>query len=250
MDELMSSWDILFKAKDGHECSRLIMSTMRGGSVVHCSVPRDIFEEGSKEDTNIRQFWNNVCSFMEKDGDIDDLINFELVFFPIVNGCHYYVICFDLQKGSFHILDNNVTNKASSTNYGIVPYNVHKVFVEALKIIKDERANKLLKAKQKIQKMSWRTSNQVDCGIFAMRHMETFMGGNLLKWHCGFDQEGDKQKLQIEYLRIKYVSEILLSNVNCNKQFVTAEVEKFELHSSEKQLELLLAAKMMKDKCF
>ncbi|KAJ9541227.1 hypothetical protein OSB04_027733 [Centaurea solstitialis] len=242
--------DILFKAKDGHECSRLIMSTMRRGSVVHCSVPRDIFEEGSKEDTNIHQFWNNVCSFMEKDGDIDDLINFELVFFPIVNGCDYYVICFDLQKGSFHILDNNVTNEASSTNYGIVPYNLHKVFVEALKIIKDERANKLLKAKQKIQKMSWRTSNQVDCGIFAMRHMETFMGGNLLKWHCGFDQEGDKQKLQIEYLRIKYVSEILLSNVNCNKEFVTAEVEKFEQHSSEKQLKLLLAAKMMKDKCF
>ncbi|KAJ9548708.1 LOW QUALITY PROTEIN: hypothetical protein OSB04_021251 [Centaurea solstitialis] len=214
------------------------------------NMPRDIFEEGSKEDTNIHQFWNNVCSFMEKDGDIDDLINFELVFFPIVNGCDYYVICFDLQKGSFHILDNNFINEASSTNYGIVPYNVHKVFVEALKIIKDERANKLLKAKQKIQKMSWRTSNQVDCGIFAMRHMETFMGGNLLKWHCGFDQEGDKQKLQIEYLRIKYVSEILLSNVNCNKEFVTAEVEKFEQHSSEKQLKLLLAAKMMKDKCF
>ncbi|KAJ9549057.1 hypothetical protein OSB04_021600 [Centaurea solstitialis] len=108
----------------------------------------------------------------------------------------------------------------------------HKLFVEALKIIKDERANKLLKAKQKIQKMSWRTSNQVDCGIFAMRHMETFMGGNLLKWHCGFDQEGDKQKLQIEYLRIKYVSEILLSNVNCNKEFVTAERSRKELVDS------------------
>ncbi|KAJ9553564.1 hypothetical protein OSB04_017609 [Centaurea solstitialis] len=65
-----------------------------------------------------------------------------------------------------------------------------------------------------------------------MRHMETFMGGNLSKWHCGFDREGDKQKLQIEYIRIKYISKILLSNINCNKEFVTAETFEFFLRYS------------------
>ncbi|KAI3774822.1 hypothetical protein L1987_49384 [Smallanthus sonchifolius] len=63
--------------------------------------------------------------------------------------------------------------------------------------------------------MTWRTlNNKVDCGIFAMRHMETFTSETT--WQCGFDDEKEleKQTRQITELRYKYVSKILLSDLN------------------------------------
>ena len=38
--------------------------------------------------------------------------------------------------------------------------------------------------------MKWRTENNVlDCGIFAMNHMETYMGNGLKNWDCKFATE-------------------------------------------------------------
>ncbi|KAI3808372.1 hypothetical protein L1987_24321 [Smallanthus sonchifolius] len=64
--------------------------------------------------------------------------------------------------------------------------------------------------------MTWRMlDNKIDCGIFAMLHMETFTGSTTT-WQCGFDTEKEleKQTRQITELRYKYVSKILLSDLN------------------------------------
>lgn len=50
--------------------------------------------------------------------------------------------------------------------------------------------------------MPWRTENNViDCGIFLMRHMETFQGQTDKEWKCGFVKESDDQDEQIHLLR-------------------------------------------------
>ena len=42
---------------------------------------------------------------------------------------------------------------------------------------------------QRLQ-MKWRTSNKnVDSGVFAMHHMETYMGYGLRNWECKFAAE-------------------------------------------------------------
>lgn len=39
--------------------------------------------------------------------------------------------------------------------------------------------------------MSWRTeNNSCDCGVFCMRHMETYFGEEVFEWQCGLDDEG------------------------------------------------------------
>ncbi|KAJ9553565.1 hypothetical protein OSB04_017610 [Centaurea solstitialis] len=99
--------------------------------------------------------------------------------------------------------------------------NLKKVFLKTLNFIDDGRAKKLSKAKQKREKMLWRTTgNKIDCGIFVMRHMETFMGGN---------------KNQIENLRYKYVAKILQLSLNVNIDFVKAEVDIFTKQPIEKR---------------
>lgn len=38
--------------------------------------------------------------------------------------------------------------------------------------------------------MSWKTNNNFDdCGVFVMRHMETYMGQPWTTWHTGLDIE-------------------------------------------------------------
>ena len=62
-------------------------------------------------------------------------------------------------------------------------------------------------------KMSWRTTrNGVDCGVFAMRQMETYYGKK--HWRCNLSSEGPEQNRRLRRLRFKYLSKILLSDTN------------------------------------
>ncbi|KAL8199433.1 hypothetical protein R6Q57_013001 [Mikania cordata] len=65
--------------------------------------------------------------------------------------------------------------------------------------------------------MHWRTQfNKVDCGVFLMRHMKTYRGC-LLDWDCGLCKEeevNNLQKHQLNDLRKKYVTKIILHGFN------------------------------------
>ncbi|KAJ0668602.1 hypothetical protein HanPI659440_Chr17g0691271 [Helianthus annuus] len=88
---------------------------------------------------------------------------------------------------------------------------------------------KMHKAQISRLKMSWRTvDNKVDCGIFLMRHMETFEGSSLRCWRCGFVKEVDcGQKEQLDDLRCKYATKILLHYLNARRQFVYNDSEAY-----------------------
>ncbi|KAJ9554626.1 hypothetical protein OSB04_018671 [Centaurea solstitialis] len=242
--------DILFETKEGDKCSRFMLGSMIPGSEVYYNVldtwcillnheerlkskespsrlffptsviPGEMFQKESTDERRIELFWTNICAFMEKYTAIEELKKIQL-------------------NGSFHILDNSAVDVPDSAKYGKVP---------SIVFIDDGRAKKLSKAKQKRENMEWRTAeNKIDCGIFVMRHMETFMGGNVSKWVSGFAVEGDAQKNQIENLRYKYVAKILQSTLNINIEFVKAEVDTFAKQPIEKQQEVLEAAKKIKD---
>lgn len=77
--------------------------------------------------------------------------------------------------------------------------------------------------------MSWRTEeNSIDCGVFLMRHMETYMGYTTPKnWKCGLKDEGPEQQTQIYELRKKYLSKIIRSNINIKRSIVLDELEEY-----------------------
>ncbi|KAJ9555072.1 hypothetical protein OSB04_009686 [Centaurea solstitialis] len=90
----------------------------------------------------------------------------------------------------------------------------------------------------RIMEIKWRTrNNYTDCGVFCMRHMETYMGGGSRGWYTGFTAEGPGQKKQIENLRIKYCTKILLSDQNICKKLVEEEVVQYYCLSPTAQLE-------------
>nr|GEW36999.1 ulp1 protease family, C-terminal catalytic domain-containing protein [Tanacetum cinerariifolium] len=66
----------------------------------------------------------------------------------------------------------------------------------------------------------WQTDKRSkDCGIFLMRHRESYMGNEIGKWKCGLDDEGKKQNTQLGHLRNKYAAKILLSDCNMYKSY-------------------------------
>ncbi|KAJ0683436.1 hypothetical protein HanPI659440_Chr16g0658261 [Helianthus annuus] len=93
--------------------------------------------------------------------------------------------------------------------------------------------------------MPWRTKhNVIDCGVFLMRHMETYKGVAGKGWECGFLNEctdaGEityKQRKEIDDLRHKYITKMLLSDANEYRSFVESEVAKYKKLSADEKKE-------------
>nr|KAJ0194691.1 hypothetical protein LSAT_V11C700342620 [Lactuca sativa] len=82
------------------------------------------------------------------------------------------------------------------------------------------RENAISKESIKPQRheISWRiVKNKVDCGVFAMRHMETYMGQPLSKWKSGLHKESALQQTTLEKPRQRYAHIMLTSEINMLK---------------------------------
>ena len=96
--------------------------------------------------------------------------------------------------------------------------------------------------------MKWRIKqNHVDCAVFMMRHIETFMGESITKWECGLVEGGPEQKTQLENVRYKYLAKMMLSKINTRKDWVIKQMNEFAKFPPEKQKEILHHAKNTKE---
>ncbi|CAI9285756.1 unnamed protein product [Lactuca saligna] len=78
-------------------------------------------------------------------------------------------------------------------------------------------------------KMTWRmVKNKVYCGVFAMRHMETYMGQPLSKWKPGLHKESAIQQNTLEKLRKRYAHRMLTSKINMLRAKVLDLAENFQ----------------------
>ena len=80
------------------------------------------------------------------------------------------------------------------------------------------------------------TNNFVDCGVFTMRHMETYKGNGADL--CCLSNEGKKQKKELNELRIKYAVKMLLSDCNLVKSDIDREVHRFRNVPEEEKKQL------------
>lgn len=103
------------------------------------------------------------------------------------------------------------------------------LFAEFLKKIGHEKYKIIKKAKPTVSNMKWRAKRNVnDSGIFTMMHMELYMGEPISKWDIGMELESSKQKKQLTRLRIKFVTKILLNEVNVHRDKMIDYALEFE----------------------
>ncbi|WOH03448.1 hypothetical protein DCAR_0622846 [Daucus carota subsp. sativus] len=142
------------------------------------------------------------------------------------SGNHFYVICFNLKKITVEIIDNRSGDRVD-TMYDGIPETMQENF--GLYIAQQSPKKSMLLSNAPVQRlqMKWRTSNKnVDSGVFAMHHMETYMGYGLRNWECKFAAEvGIEQKRQLERARQIYATKIVYSGINFLKGQMTTEIK-------------------------
>ena len=93
------------------------------------------------------------------------------------------------------------------------------------------------KRKPTILKMSWRTKKEkIDCGLYMMLHMEHYQGKSGPKWDTGMLKENDiNHRMQTNNLRAKYVTKMMLHDVNDNKKMMSDYALKFAAENPDEE---------------
>ncbi|KAL4566080.1 hypothetical protein LXL04_030190 [Taraxacum kok-saghyz] len=246
---------IVFETEDGMNVSRVVLETL----IPNTWIAVDLlnvwtmilnYEEGLKTRVNAKKVYFNVIVLEEKnfdkDANLDELYKiFEdkanetlkmwkikslkkvnLVYFPIFHYDHYYIYVFDLKTNTVHLFDNRKDFPADGYNKS--PKRMIDFFSRFLAEKKHPSAEVISKKQVKCAKMKWQTVyNDIDCGIFAIRHLECYTGGVISKFDCGLVKESEQQSSQLIKLRKKYATKILMSDLNIKMKSFLEDANNF-----------------------
>ncbi|KAK6126968.1 hypothetical protein DH2020_039287 [Rehmannia glutinosa] len=150
---------------------------------------------------------------------------YEMFFFPICKSEHLFIIVFDMKRSCMQILDNSSVGGTKCDKYEDVPANLGRFFAQYLMSTGCEHmGQEILQLSPSRISMPWRDAkNKVYCGISAMRHMETYMGGGLRGWSPGL-QKGNASLMCT--FRSKYTAAIFLDDMNELRDKNLAECKK------------------------
>ncbi|KAK1412925.1 hypothetical protein QVD17_34535 [Tagetes erecta] len=181
------------------------------------------------ETRRMTKFQANIQGALEA-ATVQDLLKIDMVFFTMLEQNHYYIVVFDLKNPAITVIDNlgssnAIANPIDSPHFfeKDTPYKLKHMFVKYLNMVNHSKAGPLFSSKIQRLKIAWATTtNEVDCGIFVMRHMEKYMGPGDRLW-SGFSSHGQKKKGQLNHLRKKYAHHLLLSKCNLLKTKIEIE---------------------------
>ncbi|KAJ0754724.1 putative Ulp1 protease family catalytic domain, papain-like cysteine peptidase superfamily [Helianthus annuus] len=138
----------------------------------------EMFEPKITDSDRLKVFGPSVddilCKYQVKKVDKVDLI-----FIPVLLSDHYWCLCFNMKNGDIELIDNYRYAESFTKRYRGRPEKLRRVLILYIKgkIGQREWITKLEKAKIIRKEMDWRTlQNGCDCGVFTMRHMETYKG--------------------------------------------------------------------------
>ncbi|KAL8225645.1 hypothetical protein R6Q57_018202 [Mikania cordata] len=160
------------------------------------------YKDDVEEVDRITSFTENM-EICLKSAKLDSFIGVDMLLIPMLHACHYYVLCFNLKKAQFFVIDSIGTDVDFDIKYAKRPQIMQSTLCSYLVMTSHPIAFTLKTCKPKTLSMPWRTlNNSVDCGVFAMRHMETFKCTSVKEWKCGLTSESDEQQKQLNDLRI------------------------------------------------
>ncbi|KAL2900181.1 hypothetical protein RDABS01_025263 [Bienertia sinuspersici] len=152
------------------------------------------------------------------------------IFFPVYFEEHFYLYVFNFNDNHLDIIDNKFLEKGiplENKYYDFPQQMINGMLKYHLRERIEDRVTMMRKMKTRVVEIPWRdNTNFNDCGVFVMRHMETYMG-RLRGWECGFSPNSDNAEY-IRALWIDYAKQILSDESNNNKEQLLHEVKAFE----------------------
>ncbi|KAD3067805.1 hypothetical protein E3N88_35685 [Mikania micrantha] len=198
-------------------------------------IPLPMLEKGIPDKARMEVFQSSIDVLL-KNYNINNINKVDLIFIPIIKSEHVFLFVFDLKNPSVAIIDNMETANQSGDRYSHIPYIMKDVLTNYLLSKDHPSALKISNQTPQSIELPWKTTkNGVDCGIFCMRHMKTYMGGGPKKWNSRLLNESEGQNKQLNQLRFKYLCKILMSNVNFLKEDILALSRKHDEMDEKKK---------------
>ncbi|WOH00546.1 hypothetical protein DCAR_0519912 [Daucus carota subsp. sativus] len=102
-----------------------------------------------------------------------------------------------------------MVNEIHNKQYDITDFELHECFCHFLECYNIPKYSQLVRLQPEVVSMEWQSmDNNIDCDVFVMRHLETYMG-NIFKWKSGLRRERENQKLLLNKLRVIYCHQLL-----------------------------------------
>ncbi|KAI3778653.1 hypothetical protein L2E82_08035 [Cichorium intybus] len=164
---LDNEWDLVFESIFGDLGYRGIFESMIPGSKIHATCI-DIWASILNHQERYRNKKSPARMFLSCT---------LLVFFPVIDIEHYYLVVFDFKKHDCVIIDNINSKESDEGKYGNIHYDLKILFTLYGDELNHKKANHIKRSKPMSGCMKWTTKyNSIDCGVFLMRHMETYKG--------------------------------------------------------------------------
>ncbi|GKC13816.1 hypothetical protein Tco_1010598 [Tanacetum coccineum] len=255
--------DILFKSKSGQQSDRLQMESV-GQEYVETNildtwaVVRNHMEEYRSNDSPFRLFLptfvvdkDSFSQIRNHDGRFEigaqhvesviratselNKLKIDLVFLPVDNEGHRFVLTFDLKYGAVTMFDQKKKDKilkksrirkGAKIANSIVAEMLHADFGRYLYGLDHIKARNIIIAELEIGEYEWQTATlRPYAGFILMRIMETYMGKGMRNWDLRLDSNGVKLQKKLTVLCKKYTATILMSDCNVLKEQVKAHMD-------------------------
>ncbi|KAL4555482.1 hypothetical protein LXL04_038101 [Taraxacum kok-saghyz] len=157
---------------------------------------------------------------------------------------HFYLIVFNFKKGSCAILDNVFSKDSFYVTYDNIgeDFKFLDVLFDLYLTTMKHSKRSTMKRVRPVQFTCWMTRrNYTDCGIFLMRHMETYKEGDIDDMDADLADEGedsDEQQIHLDDLRRKYVIKLLTLDLNKLKPNVYSYLPQYDKLPLEKNMEI------------
>ncbi|KAL8205239.1 hypothetical protein R6Q57_008790 [Mikania cordata] len=161
------------------------------------NVGRDTFDKD--ECTMVTEFKRNMLEVLRKE-QLTSINDFELVFIPMAESHHYYLMCFNIKTMKSILIDNSASVEYEAKYLSRPEKWYRDAFASYLDDVSHPNAKHIKESKITRFEMPWRTSH------------------NDLK---------EQQQFQLDDLRRKYAAKILLNDVNEVKSYVVEDMKKY-----------------------
>ncbi|KAM0018076.1 putative papain-like cysteine peptidase superfamily [Helianthus debilis subsp. tardiflorus] len=176
-------------------------------------------DEGGVE-ARMHKFRLGIKGAVNRVDCVPDFRNQDIVFFPILEHKHFYLVVFELRDPGIYVIDNDKARQGQLIEDSVyylhkdTAYKIKDMFVQYLWEVGNPRADDIEYCNIQRMPVPWATTaNTTDYGIFLMRHMECYMGKNQ-SFNCGFSTSGARKMAEVRKLRKRYAAHILCSEVN------------------------------------
>nr|GEZ85046.1 hypothetical protein [Tanacetum cinerariifolium] len=198
-----------------------------------------IMYDEAKANESVTKSLLNVEKVNERGGRKSIIKQVDLVFIPVSNYGHKFLICFNMKYPAVNSIDskNNLTKDGyiksmvvTNMNDMVVATILQQAFGEYLVRLNHNKAANVLKVEVKRENFYWQTNKKAyDSGVFLMRHMEAYMGNLMSKLEWRLGAEGKKQNTQLGRLRKRYDVTLILSECNLHRDSIRAQLNDIEV---------------------